>query len=163
MTGLANGTGYVFQVAATNSSTDNLNFVQSSRVPIPATKPTQPTWPTSNYLTLGDGRVQVSWLAPASDGGSQISGYVLQYRIHGATSWTTDNTDCSVTATSCTVTGLANGTIYEFQVAATNAVDTGDWSATSDTAIPAKPVQLGVRERNVMLLTTPNWEVLRRA
>ena len=163
VTGLANGTGYVFQVAATNSSTDNLNFVQSSRVPIPATKPTQPTWPTSNYLTLGDGRVQVSWLAPASDGGSQISGYVLQYRIHGATSWTTDNTDCSVTATSCTVTGLANGTIYEFQVAATNAVDTGDWSATSDTAIPAKPVQLGVRERNVMLLTTPNWEVLRRA
>ena len=105
----------------------------------------------------------MSWLAPASDGGSQISGYVLQYRIHGATSWTTDNTDCSVTATSCTVTGLANGTIYEFQVAATNAVDTGDWSATSDTAIPAKPVQLGVRERNVMLLTTPNWEVLRRA
>ena len=76
------------------------------------------------------------WTAPADDGGSPVTGYLVRVL---------DSTGAQVgalhpagaTATSLLVTGLTNGSSYQFQVAATNAVGTGPNSALSTLVIPA--------------------------
>src|SRR5204863_9371707 len=78
----------------------------------------------------------VRWTAPSNDGGSAISGYLVRVL---------DSTGAQVgalhpagaTATSLLVTGLTNGSSYQYQVAATNEVGTGPNSALSTVVIPA--------------------------
>ena len=64
----------------------------------------------------GDGEVVLSWDAPASDGGAEITDY--EYRINGSGPWI----PIGSTDTTHTVTGLVNGTEYTFQVRAVNRV-----------------------------------------
>ena len=91
-----------------------------------ATVPGAPGTPTG---VAGDRRVTVSWAAPASDGGSPITGYTVTASPGGGT--------CSTTGgLSCTVTGLVNGTAYTFTVRATNRVGTGPASAPSAPVTP---------------------------
>ena len=61
----------------------------------------------------------LSWDAPASDGGAEITDY--EYRINGRNPWTSIGS----TDTTHTVTGLVNGTAYTFQVRAVNRIGTG--------------------------------------
>ena len=71
------------------------------------------------------------WTAPASNGGSAITGYVI-----------TPSTGPAVyvgNVTSDDVTGLTNGTSYTFTVAATNAINTGAPSAPSNSVTPEAP------------------------
>ncbi len=85
----------------------------------------------------GDASAFLSWTAPAN-GGSAITDYVIQYRISGAGSWTTFS-DGTSTATTTTVTGLTNGTRYEFNVQAVNGDGTATDSNTPNT-IPLKRI-----------------------
>ena len=62
----------------------------------------------------------------------------MRYRVKGTAEWVTFADGVS-TATSATVTGLANGTTYQFGVAAKNTAGTGDFSATVQ-ATPAATV-----------------------
>ena len=64
----------------------------------------------------GDGQAVLSWDAPASDGGAEITDY--EYRINGTNPWISIGS----TETTYTVTGLVNGAEYTFQVRAVNAV-----------------------------------------
>ena len=67
--------------------------------------------------------------------------YEIQYRVVGAPSWETPTVTTVLTST--TVTGLANGSTYEFQVRATNTGGVSAWSA-SVTATPAAAGAPGV-------------------
>jgi hypothetical protein len=93
-----------------------------------------PTAPTGVVGVAGDGEVAVSWTAPASDGGSAITGYTVTASPGDAT--------CTPTwALTCTVTGLTNGTPYTFTVTATNDVGTSEPSEPSAPVTPmASPV-----------------------
>ena len=126
ISGLTNGTGYTFSVVATNSAGDSTASDPSSSV-TPA--PSAPDAPTGVTATAGNGSATISWTAPANNGGSSITGYTVTASPGGATCTTT-------TATSCTISGLTNGTNYTFTVTATNSVDTSSSSASSSSIAP---------------------------
>lgn len=84
---------------------------------------TWPSDPTGFTATAGDGSVDLSWTAPA-DGGAAITDYVIEKRETGGSNWLTV-ADGTSTATAYTVTGLTNGTSYDFRVSARNRVGTG--------------------------------------
>ena len=96
---------------------------------------TAPGAPTGVTATAGDGQATVTWTAPSSTGGASITGYTVQYSSDGGSTWTTAS--CSGTSTSCTITGLTNGTNYVFKVAATNSAGTGSYSSNSSSVSPA--------------------------
>ena len=76
----------------------------------------------------GAGTATLSWRAPSNDGGAAITHYEYRYATEGnpyPATWTTvpDGPDADTDAAnerSVTVTGLANGTQYRFQVRAVN-------------------------------------------
>ncbi|MGY2746485.1 peroxidase family protein [Arthrobacter sp. UYCu723] len=133
--GLTNGSSYRFQVLATNALGDSpFSAVSNSVTPSPTAEATAPGAPAIGTATAGAASATLTWTAPASDGGSPITGYRVQAftgTTVAATQTVTGNVGTVV------VTGLTNGTEYTFDVAAINAVGTGAASAASNLATPA--------------------------
>ncbi len=129
ITGLTNGTAYTFTVAATTSVGTGTNSAASSAI----TPRTVPGAPTGVSGTPGNAQVGLTWTAPASTGGSAITGYTVTPSI-GATAQSP--VVFNSTATSQTITGLTNGTAYTFKVKATNAAGSGADSAASSAVTP---------------------------
>ena len=125
VTGLTNGTAYVFRVAAINVVGTGA-YGQSATV----TPRTVAGTPTGLAGIAGDRQVTLSWSAPASNGGAAITDYIVHYSSNGGASWITFNDGTSAT-TSATVTGLTNGTTYLFQVAAVNAAGSGAFAQSA--------------------------------
>jgi hypothetical protein len=94
--------------------------------------PTVPDAPNLSARSNQNAQVTLNWTAP-DDGGSPITYYIVQYRTDSS-SWFTSSNPIS-TSISETVTGLTNGTLYYFQVAAVNASGTGAYY--SNTATPS--------------------------
>ncbi|WP_426572129.1 CocE/NonD family hydrolase [Aquihabitans sp. McL0605] len=126
VTGLVNGTTYAFLVQAVNARGTGPGSLSAPVL----VNPTVPGAPTGATAKVGDSSAVVAWSAPSVDGGVSISGYVVTPYI-GATAQSPR--PFSGTATTQTVTGLANGTSYTFTVAATNSVGTG--TPSSPTAV----------------------------
>lgn len=110
-----------------------------------------PDAPTVTRAVAGDGRVRLSWTAPAFGGGSPITGYVIEYRAAAATAWKRISVPGAVPTTD--VTGLANGTGYRFRVSAVNAAGRGPVSAASPPVTPERPA-ITVTGRLAPLSTT---------
>ncbi|MEI8405572.1 MAG: fibronectin type III domain-containing protein, partial [Actinomycetes bacterium] len=122
--GLNNGTSYTFSISATNSVGAGPAATTS-----PVTPATKPSAVISPRAAAGNAKATVTWIAPASTGGSPITGYTVTSSPGGSTCTTTG-------ALTCTVNGLTNGTTYSFTVVATNG--TGDGPAgTSNQVTPS--------------------------
>ena len=97
---------------------------------------TVPGAPTITDVSPGNASVAVSW-TPGSTGGSPILSYQVASEPTSA--------GCTVTApaTTCTVTGLTNGTPYQFEVRALNAQGPGPGSLPSAFVTPSAsgPIQ----------------------
>ena len=130
ITGLTNGTGYRFRVAAVNPLGQG-EFSPASAVVTPRTVPSAPAAPAASP---GDAQAFVSWTAPAT-GGAAITDYAIQRSTDNGGTWTSV-TDGTSTATSASVTGLTNGTAYRFRVAALNSVGQGAFSPASAPVTP---------------------------
>jgi len=130
VTGLTNGSAYVFRVAAVNA-VGRGDWSQLSATVIPFGPASAPRSVTA---VGGNGQATLSWTAPSSDGGRAVTDYLLQASVDAGRTWTTV-VDTVSTATAATVTGLTNGISYMFRVAAQTAAGPGAWSAAS-TAIP---------------------------
>lgn len=104
----------------------------------PTTPPATRTVPGAARIgtpARGNALAVVRWAAPVSNGGSPILRYEIRVldsknRQVGALRV------ASATASAQTVTRLANGTAYRFQVRAVNKIGAGGWSTTSAAVTP---------------------------
>jgi hypothetical protein len=128
--GLTLGQSYIFRVAAKNSVGTG-PFSANSTAVTPRTLAGIPT----GLAGFGSNReALLKWDAPSSNGGSQITGYKVQYSTDSGVTWTNTAYDYG---SSAIVPNLTNGTSYIFRVAAKNAAGTGSYSANSNPVIPA--------------------------
>ena len=85
-----------------------------------------------------EGELSVSWSAPQSDGGSEVTGYRVQWKsgteAYDGSETSTRQAVLGDTATSHTIAGLANGTAYTVRVLAVNAAGNGAAAEATATA-----------------------------
>jgi BspA type Leucine rich repeat region (6 copies)/Fibronectin type III domain len=87
---------------------------------------TTPTAPTARQSITGPNMGGISWDVPSSNGGSDITGYVIQVRTSSGTVIRKDV--LASDSRSYRATGLQNGVQYAFSVAAVNTAGVGVWS-----------------------------------
>ena len=127
VTGLANGTTYHFRIRAHNSA----GWGPATTV-LEGTPLTVPSWPRSLAPTPGNKPVQLTWVAPASNGGAAIDQYQVLMQESGNSWWGMMGWP---TSPGFTVPGLTPGKEYHFKVQAHNAAGWGTPTAYV-TAIP---------------------------
>ena len=147
VTGLTNGTGYTFEVRATNS------VGSGAAARVAATPDVVPVAPTSLAAAVGDREVTLTWGLPTNAGAiDDIEVRWKKTTDQSFGSWT-DLDDG--TATTHTVGSLINGDEYTFEVRAVNSA--GNGAAASVTAtpdvVPVAPgnLQAAVGDREVTL------------
>lgn len=75
---------------------------------------------------VGNNQITLSWIAP-STGHSAITDYIVEYKLSASGTWLTF-ADGTSAATGAVVTGLTNGSSYDFRVAPVNAIGQGAYS-----------------------------------
>ena len=131
ITGLTNGLNYTVQVRATNSAGRSDWSTSATGTPA-AQAPDAPDRPT---LAAGNGKLEVSWSPPSTNGAS-ISGYKLQYSEGNNGVWKPYNFASTSTTTSIPIPMLINGQPYQVQVGAISSAGDSDWSESA-TGTPA--------------------------
>jgi hypothetical protein len=136
VTGLTNGTGYTFTVAALNANGAGPESARSATItPFAAQPPGAPTGVGAQPATRS---ARVTWTAPSGDGGSPLTGYTVTPYDGGAAQAATT---VGAGTTAVTVTGLTNGKAYTFKVKATNAIGDGAYSPATAAVTPDVTVQ----------------------
>jgi hypothetical protein len=94
---------------------------------------------TGLKVTPGNGRVDVTWAAPAFTGGAPVQGYLVTPSPGGA--------PCSTTERDCTISGLTNGQKYTFTVTTTNTAGLTSVSEPSAEVAPYVPIKQTVKAK----------------
>ncbi len=133
--GLAGSTSYGVRVQAVNSR--GTGPWSSTRF-ASTTAATPPGAPSGLAASVGDRQIDLRWNAPSANG-APITGYAVECRL-GGTAVATGNCGSSsytryatVSGTSTTITGLANGTAYDIRVRAANRAGSGAWATIAAT------------------------------
>jgi Ca2+-binding RTX toxin-like protein len=129
ITGLTNGTPYTFQVRAVNIVGPG---PLSAPTP-PVTPGGLPAAPTNVTAVRANASASLTW-TDGNDGGSPILSHQVEVR-RGTTIVRTDRIEGRETR--ATITGLTNGTAYNFRVRAVSALGAGTQSASSNVVTPA--------------------------
>ena len=158
----------IFKIKVTAEDTTTTKTYQVTITRSEPAVTTAPDAPASLSASAGDTEVDLTWTAPASDGGAAITKYQYRVSVDDGTTWSPDWTDVpdgSDTGTdqgderTVTVTGLANGTLHTFQVRAVNSEGDGAAAQTTATpvAVPDAPASLTATPGNtqVALAWTP--------
>ena len=115
------------KVSLTDDASNPETLTSVATAVVSAAAATVPGAPTGLTATAsGNTQINLSWTAPASTGGSAITGYKIEVSSDGGSSWTdlVANTN-SATTTSAQHTGLAAGTTRHYRVSAINTTGTG--------------------------------------
>ena len=122
-------------------ATDSLSNVSAGTTcaTLTVTAPAVPGAPTAVTVTAGNASALISWSVPADNGGRSITGYTVTETEQGL-----GPLPCPISGgTSCTVSGLTNGTQYTFTVHATSSVGDGPESGPSNVVTPVAPTAPG--------------------
>ena len=134
--GLTNGSEYAFEVRAVSAEGWG---PAAAGTATPKVAATVPGIPRNLTATPGDGQVTFAWQVPASDGGAAIGGYHYRHAegdsVPGSTAW-----DWAGQALTVTLSGLANGSDYAFEVRAVNGVGWGPVAAAMATPMDSATV-----------------------
>jgi hypothetical protein len=131
ITGLTNGTAYTFTVVAENA----LFTSDVSAASVAGTPKTLPGAPGISATSSTPGTATITVTAPASNGGSAITGYTITSAPGGFTCTVAP----SASPLACDITSLVNGTSYTFTAVATNIVGDSLASIVSSPLIPQGP------------------------
>ena len=136
-TSLAAGTTRHYKVSAINSVGTGLasNVADATTAPSSATAPDAPTGLSAT--ASGSTRIDLSWTAPASDGGSAITGYKIEVSSDGGSSWNDLVANTGNANTTYVHSGLAGGTTRHYRVSAINAIGTSATTSNVDDATTA--------------------------
>nr|XP_006823016.1 PREDICTED: titin-like [Saccoglossus kowalevskii] len=134
---LTEGTTYEFRVSAKNDA--GVGNPSEPSVPTKAKPPydipESPGKPDVTDVTAST--MTLTWAAPVSDGGSPITTYVIESKDSFSTRWNNITKD-KITDLTYTVSGLMEGSEYQFRIKAQNAAGLSKPSQPSDPVI-AKP------------------------
>ncbi|HZS74510.1 MAG TPA: fibronectin type III domain-containing protein [Candidatus Nitrosotalea sp.] len=137
-TGLASSTIYTYRVSAINSvGTSSPSNIASATTSVAVTAPQPPT--NLSATTTSSSQINLSWTAPANNGGSAITGYQIERSTDAGSTWNTISSNTGSAATTFSDTGLAQNTSYTYRVSAINSVGT---SSPSNTASATTFVQM---------------------
>ncbi len=136
LTGLTGGVEHQFRVVATNSVGASNPSLVVSRTPL---APTVPMAPRNLGGFLSGTTAFLNWSTPLGNGGSNITGYIVQQSTDNGATWATAVTTSSALR-SARINGLVAGTSYSYRVLAVNAVGN---SAPSN-VVTLTPVLTGV-------------------
>ncbi|RDJ31738.1 MAG: fibronectin type III domain-containing protein [Crenarchaeota archaeon] len=158
VTGLKNNVSYSFKVYAINSAGTSLDSNIVSVTPTASAPATDvPDAVTNLQATRGNGKVNLSWTTPNSNG-SPIIGYTVTYWQVGTDAFKTKKIDG--VATSTQITGLSNGVPYAFRINALNNIGTGP-DSNVDSATPSESVTASAPNQVRGLVAVPsNGQVL---
>jgi hypothetical protein len=138
VSGLANGVTYTFRVRATNPQGSSDPSIASNAVtPVAApVVPQLPGEPGQVKASAGNASALVSWTMPSNTGSFAVSTYQVTSSPGGKT--------CLTSGTSCTISGLTNGTAYTFTVKALSGAGWGTPSAPSNAVTPRGPEPMSI-------------------
>ncbi|KAK7507540.1 hypothetical protein BaRGS_00001475, partial [Batillaria attramentaria] len=142
VTGLQEGTEYLFRVSAENEVgiSEPLERDMAVVPKSPFDKPSPPEGPIVISDVTADSAT-LAWKPPKSDGGSPLTGYVIERRDVRKTTWTKVASVDAQTLT-CTATKLLEGTPYLFRVMAVNKEGTSLPLESEEETIPKKPAEV---------------------
>lgn len=152
ITGLSIASGATYYLRWTYAGVGGSSNAQGLAIDdfsITALGATAPAAPTITGITPGDQHLSVAFTA-GSDGGSAITNY--KYSTDGGTSFTALSP--AATTSPILITGLTNGTTYNVQLRAVNAI--GDGTATASTqgtprTVPSAPTITAITPGNELL------------
>jgi hypothetical protein len=130
ITGLTNGTPYTFTITAVNLS----GVSAPSIAPSTATPVGPPAAPTGVIAVAGDKQANVSFNAPAINGGSPVTNYWVWSNPPGGSDLSPGGRGLNHT-----IIGLTNGVSYTFTVTARNSNADSAPSAPSNAVTPSGP------------------------
>ena len=146
---LAADTSYEVQVRATNAEGDGDWSVAGTGRTTATSAPGAPTGLTAT--ASGATQIDLSWSAPASTGGSAITGYNIEVSPNGTSGWTDQVANTNSTATTYAHTGLASGDTRHYRVSAINANGAG----TASNVDSATTLQVPAAVSNVVAVPVP--------
>jgi len=134
----------------------------TSNSTITAVYKTVPQPPTGLIASaVSSSQINLSWTAPSDDGGSAISGYMIERSTDGGSTWSTVQSNTGSTATTYSDTGLPHSTTYTYRASAINSVGpsqpSNTASATTFNTVPTPPT--GLTATAQVLNVNLSWNV----
>lgn len=140
-TGLTEGHFYQFRVCAENAAGLGTPSEPSDYIKI--CDAIYPPGPPTNLKSTGHSRstVSLSWSKPIYDGGSAITGFVVEMKEVGEEEWTKCIAGTTIEDTNYTVGGLRENSDYNFRVCAVNAAGAGEFGELSESVVATEKLE----------------------
>lgn len=140
-TGLTEGHYYQFRVSAENAAGTGTPSEPSDYIKV--CEATYPPGPPTNLKLTGHSRstVSLTWSKPIYDGGSAISGFIVEMKESTEGEWTACTPSTGVKDTNYTVKRLRENAEYNFRVCAVNAAGTGEYADLPGPVVAAEKME----------------------